>query len=129
MTSERREYERISYTVSANYRVFLQKTLKKEELFYGQADIVNISGGGIQVRLSDVSSDLLDELLKSQKKLVLEFTLYIDDKPVKVHGKMAWAHEDTNTRAGICFVDTGASEQKLILDYIEQTLAQNEQPE
>jgi len=129
MSPERREYERISYAVTASYRVFLQKTLRKEELFYGQADIVNISGGGIQVRLSDVSSDLLDELLKSQKKLVLEFTLYIDDKPVKVHGKMAWAHEDTNTRAGICFVDVGASEQKLIMDYIDQALTHNEQTE
>ncbi|MCD6459452.1 PilZ domain-containing protein [bacterium] len=126
MTSERREFERISYAVSANYRVFLQKTLRKEELFYGQADIVNISGGGIQVKMSDVSSDLLDDLLKSQKKLILEFTLYIDGKPVKVHGKMAWAHEETNARAGICFVDISASEQKLILDYIEQSLSKNE---
>ena len=43
MTVERRRSERISFDINANYRVFIQKTLKKEELFYGSAKILNIS--------------------------------------------------------------------------------------
>lgn len=125
MTSERREFERIPLTITANYRVFLQKTLRKEELFYGQADIINISGGGIQVSLRDVASDLLSDLLESHKKLLLEFELIVEGKPVTLQGRMVWARKEQKTEAGICFVDIGTEEQKLILDYVEENLSQN----
>ncbi len=125
MTSERREFERVSFSIAANYRVYLQKALRKEELFYGQADIVNISGGGIQVGLRDVSSELLSDLLESHRKLLLEFELIVDGKPVILRGKMVWAHREQKTEAGICFVDIGAEEQKIILDYVEENLSHN----
>ncbi|MDX9701570.1 MAG: PilZ domain-containing protein [Candidatus Auribacterota bacterium] len=125
MTSERREFERIPFTIIANYRVYLQKTLRKEELFYGQADIINISGGGIQVSLRDVSSDLLSDLLESHRKLLLEFELTVGGKPVILRGKMVWARREQKTEAGICFVDIGTDEQKLILDYVEENLSHN----
>lgn len=126
MKSERREFERISFAVSADYRVFLQKTLKKEELFYGIADIINISGGGIQVRLRDVASDLLKELLENNRKLILEFSINVGGKPVTLLGKVAWAKEENITKAGICFVDIGMDEQRIILDYIEEHLSKNQ---
>ncbi len=126
MSLERREFERISFELSANYRVFLQKTLKREELFYGIADLVNISGGGIQVRLRDVAPELLKDLLQDNRKLLLEFTMNVADKPVTVRGKVAWANEEDTANAGICFVDIGMDEQKLILDYIDEKLSKKQ---
>ena len=125
MGSERREFERVPFELTADYKVFLQKTLKKEELFYGKAGIINISGGGIQVKLHDVSSDLLQELLATQRKLLLEFSIPLNSRIVKVYGKMAWAKQEGSTQAGVCFVDIGVDEQKLIADFVEQNLSRN----
>jgi len=125
MRPDRREFERIPYELKSSYKVYLQKTLKKEELFYGKAEIVNLSGGGLQVRLEDVSSDLLQDLLAQQKKLILEFDIRINNENVKVQGKMMWARQEENTKAGICFVDLGIDEQKMILDYVEQNILKN----
>ncbi|GEM_PF-3094657 len=125
MHPDRREFERIPYELKSSYKVYLQKTLKKEELFYGKAEILNLSGGGLQVKLEDVSSDLLQDLLAQKKKLILEFDLMINNQPVKVNGKMMWAREEHKTKAGICFVDIGMDEQKIILDYVEQNILKN----
>ncbi|MEW6535429.1 MAG: PilZ domain-containing protein [Candidatus Auribacterota bacterium] len=123
MSTERREFERIPYEVVTDYRIYLQKTLKKEELFYGKAQIINISGGGIQVRLQDVASDLLSDLLEKNKKLMLEFDVQIEDKTVTVYGKMIWAKEEGTTQAGICFVDIDTEERSKILHYIERQMS------
>ncbi|MCB1195017.1 PilZ domain-containing protein [bacterium] len=119
MTLERREFERVEFTVTANYKVYLQKTLKKEELFYGVADLVNISAGGIQVVLKDVPSDLLQDLLDNDRKLLMAFDITVRDATTTIWGKMVWASEDRTTHAGICFVDMDVEAQKNILDYIE----------
>lgn len=125
MAIERREFERIPMAVTTEYRVYLQKALKREELFYGKAQIINISGGGIKVRLQDVASDLLQELLEKNKKLILEFALRIGEKHVTVLGKMMWAQEEETTNAGICFVDVPQDDRKYILDFIE-SITENE---
>ncbi len=125
MGAERREFKRVSLEIKADYRVFLQKTLRKEELFYGTATIVNLSGGGIQVKLGDGAPDLLENLLESHRKLLLEFDLVVDGSPVTILGKMVWAKREEKTQAGVCFVDIGASKRKLILDYVEQCISED----
>ncbi len=125
MGAERREFKRVSLEIKANYRVFLQKTLRKEELFYGTATIVNLSGGGIQVKLGDGAPDLLENLLENHRKLLLEFDLDVDGSSVKIQGKMIWVQREEKTQAGVCFVDIDSSKRKLILDYVEQCIAKD----
>lgn len=125
MGAERREFQRVSLEIKTDYRVFLQKTLRKEELFYGTATIVNLSGGGIQIKLGDGAPDLLENLLENHRKLLLEFDLVVDGSPVSIPGKMVWAQRDEKTQAGVCFIDIDSNKRKLILDYVEQCIAKN----
>jgi len=129
MGSERREFRRVSLGINTNYRVFLQKTLRKEELFYGTATIVNLSGGGIQVKLGNGAPDLLENLLESNRKLLLEFDLVVDGSLVSIQGNMVWVEREKNTQAGVCFIDVDSNKRKLILDYVEQCITEDVEAE
>lgn len=90
--SERRKYQRLSLVVKARYKVIGKKNAG------GEAECVNVSGGGINVRTKHP--------LAVGDRVEVTFSMPNSEKPITAEGKVIWTEKlNSKVKGGIQFTN------------------------
>lgn len=113
---EQRVFYRLTIELPLRYRLV---TRSRAPRVFENGSCLNLSAGGMLVRVRALDEATGDELLAADGRVELEFVLPGVEAPLRVSARPLWMENDGDaTRVGVQFLDLPAAAQEQVQQFV-----------